>query len=473
MTFNQLLSILASRMKLVLTVFGSVLLLSIVLYFLMPNNYTGISSVVIDTKRDPLAATATSEDTVASYVETQVEVIDSVRVAQRAVKLVGLDKQPQLVQAWREKTNGQGDIDVWLGNYLIDSNKVVVGTGKSKIAGNVITITAKWSDGKTAAALANAFARAAIETNIELKIEPAKQFAEWFEKRSAAMRADLVAKQRRLSDYENQTGIIATDEKLDVENARLTELSTQLVAVQGERQDSQSRQHQIGGDNESLEEVLASPVIATLKSALTDAESKQADLASTLGKNHPDYQAAAAEVTNLRSRIQQESKRIAAGIGSTTQVNIRREDELKLAMENQKKKVLQLKHEHDQAAVLQSDVDTAQRDLDAVTQRFAQVSLESQAQQSTTMVQLAVAMEPFEPSSPKLILNLLVGILLGGAFAIGAAMLAERRDPRVREDEEITELLGVPTLARVGVPTKKTWRWKKSTQVTRLEPSSI
>jgi chain length determinant protein EpsF len=467
MTINQLLSILLSRKKLALWVFGATFVLAILLYFVMPDRYTAIASVVIDTKTDPISTTGFTQELLTSYMATEVEVMSSVRVAQRVVKTVGLDKLPQLQEAWRSKTDGQGDISIWVANLLLDS-KVVIGTGKAKNSGNVITITAKWSDGKTAAAIANAFARAAIETNIELKIEPAKQFADWFNLHSVALRSSLQEKQKRLSDYENETGITATDEKLDVENARLTELSTQLVAIQGERQNSQSRLHQIGGGNESLEEVLQSPVIAKLKSDLSDAEAKQAEVAGNLGKNHPDYQAAAADVANLRNRIREESTRIANGIGTATQVNIRRENEIRDALENQKRKVLALKHQHDEAAVLQSDVDTAQRDLDAVTQRYAQSALESQAQQSTNMVQLTVATEPVLPSSPKLILNILAGIFLGGTFGIFAAMMAERRDPRIRDDTNLAELLGVPTLARIGSVKKREWRWKKSPQVTAL-----
>ena len=87
-------------------------------------------------------------------------------------------------------------------------------------------------------------------------------YSKWFDQRSKALRAELAVRQKRLSDFENANGIVATDEKLDVETSRLNELSTQLVAIQGERQESQSRLHQTGGSNESLEEVLASPVIA-------------------------------------------------------------------------------------------------------------------------------------------------------------------------------------------------------------------
>jgi len=39
---------------------------------------------------------------------------------------------------------------------------------------------------------------------------------------------------------------------------------------------------------------------------------------------------------------------------------------------------MQLKHQRDEGAVLQNDVVTAQRNLDAVTQRLAQSNLQSQ-----------------------------------------------------------------------------------------------
>jgi chain length determinant protein EpsF len=303
-----------------------------------------------------------------------------------------------------------------------------------------------------AADIANAFAQAAIDTNIELKIEPAKQYAAWFADRSRALRQNLEAKQKALSDFQNLNGIVATDEKLDVETARLTELSTELVNIQGERQDSQSRQRQVTGDNDSLPEVMQSPLIAALKNSLSDAEAKRADIAGTLGKNHPDYQAADAEVTALRTKLTEETNKIAASLGSTTRVNVRRENDIKEALEAQKKKVLELKHQHDKAAVLESDVQTAQRDLDAVTQRFAESSLESQTHQ-TNLVQLTTAVEPVEPSSPKWLLVLIVGMFVGAVGGVLAALVIEFKNPLVRHESEFEMLLGLPLLAKV--PTMK------------------
>src|SRR5882757_8662585 len=452
MNLNQVLVILHARWRVVFGVFGAALFLVIALSLAWPRQYTAISSLVVDAKTDPVAGGAgvgNSEQLMASYVNTQADVIASRRVAQRVVKTLKLDTDRELVERWRSSTKGVGDFNVWLADYLVDKKLTVAPVHDSPThASNVIEISVSWRSAGLAAALANAFAQAAIDTNIELKVEPAKLYASWFNQRSRALRDDLAVKQKRLSDFQNSTGLVATDEKLDVENARLTELSTQLVTIQGLRQESQSRQRGVGGDIESLPEVLQSPVIQALKAELSQAEAKQPDIAARLGKNHPDYQAAVAEIANLRERIARESASIAASLGNTTQVNLRRENDVRQALEAQKNKVLELKHAHDQASILQSDVNSAQRDLDAVTERFAQSSLESQTSQ-TNVVQLTTASPPLSPSSPKLFLNLLIGIFLGGFFGIGTALFLEALHPRVRLDEDLLHLLGVPILGKI------------------------
>jgi chain length determinant protein EpsF len=458
MNLNQVLVILHARWRVVFGVFGAALFLVIALSLAWPRQYTAISSLVVDAKTDPVAGGAgvgNSEQLMASYVNTQADVIASRRVAQRVVKTLKLDTDRELVERWRSATKGVGDFNVWLADYLVDKKLTVAPVHDSPThASNVIEISVSWRSAELAAALANAFAQAAIDTNIELKVEPAKLYASWFNQRSRALRDDLAAKQKRLSDFQNSTGLVATDEKLDVENARLTELSTQLVTIQGLRQESQSRQRGVGGDIESLPEVLQSPVIQTLKAELSQAEAKQPDIAARLGKNHPDYQAAVAEIANLRERIARESASIAASLGNTTQVNLRRENDVRQALEAQKNKVLELKHAHDQASILQSDVNSAQRDLDAVTERFAQSSLESQTSQ-TNVVQLTTASPPLSPSSPKLFLNLLIGIFMGGFFGIGTALFLEALHPRVRLDEDLLHLLGVPILGKIGSVTPR------------------
>jgi len=448
MSFRQFLLIVRAWWRLAFGIFCAVVIATVAISLILPWQYTAISSVVIDAKPDPVTTGAGggyTEQGLASYVATEAEIISSERVARRVVKTLKLDEAPELRKKWLSATHGDGDITTWIADFLTKKKIRITPTKDS----NIIDISAKWSEANGAADLANAFAQAAIETNIELKVEPAKQYAAWFDQRSRALRADLEAKQKRLSDYQAATGIIATDEKLDVESARLAELSTALVAMQGQRQDSQSRLRQLSRNNESLPEVLQSPLIADLKSSLSEAEAKQSDIAGRLGRNHPDYQAAEAEVNGLRARIAQETEKIAASFANTTQINMRRESDVQQALEAQKKLVMNLKHQRDEASVYQNDVQTVQRDLDAVTQRLAQSSLESQTQQ-TNVVQVTYAMPPITHSFPNMGLNLALGAFVGLILGIGIALVHETRDPRVREDNDLVRILGLPILGKIG-----------------------
>src|ERR1700733_5328069 len=475
MSFNQFLVILRARWLIAAGIFVAVFVLIAFASVIWPKQYTATASVVIDSKTDPVAqanGAAGGGEMPATYVNTQADIISSIRVAQRVVKTLKLDQQPEARKLWAKGPDD--DISVTVAKLILDKKLLVAPAHDSPThSSNVIDISVTWSDPATAAALANGFAQAAIETNIELKVEPAKQYASWFDQRSRALRADLEDKQKKLSDFQSKNGIVATDEKLDVENARLAELSTELVTIQGLRQDSQSRQHQLGTDVSTLPEVLQNPVIQSLKAALSQAEAKKPDIAARLGKNHPDYQAVEGEISNLRTRIAQESANIAASLGSTTQSNLRRENDVRLALEAQKKKVLELKYQHDQAAMFQSDVTSAQRDLDEMSQRLAQSNLESLTQQ-TNVVQLSTASVPKEPSSPKLIINLILAVFLGGMMGIGAAVSAEMRNRCVREDEDMLEVLGVPLLGKIPfIQVRSIDARAPQTATARLEPSVI
>jgi chain length determinant protein EpsF len=444
MTFRQLLTIIEARRRSAAGVLVTVVVVALAVAWWMPKEYTASATVVVDAKSDPLATNGYSEQTMSVYLGTQVDIAASERVAQRVVKALKLDDVPAFRQRWQKSTEGRGDFNSWLAMTLL--KKVTV---KPSPQSNVIDISVRWPDAKAAATLANAFAQAYIDTNVALKTELAKEYASGFEQRAEHLKIDLQAKQKLLSDFENQTGIVATDERLDVENARLNELSTQLVSIEGQRQDSQSRQRQGGGNTDEIPEVLQNSLVVSLKAELAKAEARQQDVETSMGSNHPEYKRAEAEVESLRERLAHESSKIIASLGDTTRVNQRRESDIRAALDAQKQRILELKHQRDQVAVLQGDVATAQRNLDAVTQRLAQSDLEGATQQ-TNIALLTPATEPAAPSSPSYPLVLVLGLLLGSFLGVATALLLELSDQRVRNDEELPRLLGVPFFGKIN-----------------------
>jgi chain length determinant protein EpsF len=447
MNIRQFLLIMRARWRIVVTFVIVAVLLTAAISLLLPKQYIATATVLADIKADPVAGNnAGPAQMAANYIATQVDVVNSERVARHVVEILKLDRDPKSRQQWIKMTGGRGDLVSWIAEGL--RRHLQVSPSRES---NVISIGFQWTEAQQAAIFANAFAQSYIDTNVELKVTPAKQYAEWFKERSDALSSDLAAKQRQLADFQRDQGIVATGERLDIEASRLAELSTQLVQIQGQREDSQSRQKQ-HGKADAVPEVLQSSVVNALKVQLAGAEVKLGDLRKLLGESHPKYIEAQSEVTELRERIAQESATIVRSMNTVTEVNGQRESATHAAFEAQKTRVLEMKHQQDQAGILEGAVLTAQRNLDAVNQRLAQTSLESLSQQ-TTLVMLTPATAPFLRSSPKLRVNVLVALFLGTILGVASALLLEHNDQRVRSAEDLMQVVDLPMLGRIRAAT--------------------
>jgi capsular polysaccharide biosynthesis protein len=113
--------------------------------------------------------------------------------------------------------------------------------------------------------------------------------------------------------------------------------------------------------------------------------------------------------------------------------------------------VLKMKELRDEGKVLVRDVENAQRAYETVLQRLNQTSLESQTTQSNVNV-LTQATPPTVPSSPKVLLNTALALLVGGMLGLGGTLLLEMLDRRLRVREDVHATLGLPLLGTLPKP---------------------
>jgi len=197
-----------------------------------------------------------------------------------------------------------------------------------------------------------------------------------------------------------------------------------------------------------MPEVLESRLIQQLKGEVARLEARLRESAATLGAAHPQIISMKEELTSLRERLNSEIRRYGNAVTLTGAVNSQREQRLKAAIEQQRAKLLKLKALRDQMAVLQKDVDAAQRAYEQVAQRQNQTSMESLNRQ-TNVALLTPAVEPDQQSSPKSGLNTVVGGLVGLLLGVATALLLELRNRRTRTIGDITEALQLPVLVVV------------------------
>ena len=450
MTFGQFLSILRARKWAALLVFVLVVATTVVVSLLLPKQYTGTASVVIDVKPDPVSAMLNPTMAMPGFMATQVDILTSDRVALRVIRDLKLLDSPNIREQWLTDAQGKGTIEQWLVDLL--QKKLDV---KPSRESNVIQIGYKAPDPRFAAALANAFANAYIATTLELRVDPAKQFSTFFTAQSKDAREALEKAQSKVSAFQQQKGITATDERLDVENARLNELSSQVVQIQAISSESGSRQTQAqGSQSDRIQEVLNNPLIAGLKADLTRNEARLQELNAKLGESHPQVVEAKANIAELRTRIDAEIKRVTGGVTISNTINKQRESQVKRSLDEQRTKVLKMKAVRDEGQVLVREVESAQRTFDSLMARLTQTGLEAQSTQSFANI-LTTAQPAAEASAPKILLNAMLAVFVGTLLAVSVALLLELTDRRVRAPDDIVAALGLPVLGTLPKPGAK------------------
>lgn len=462
LTLQQILRILAARYKLVLHVLVGTVAATIVVSLLLPPQYSATTTVVVDTKSpDPIASALSSATTSIPNstlsLATEAEIIASERVARRAVKILRLDENEEVKKLWTDATGGKGALDVWAGELILKKLSV-----KSTAQSNVLAIKFVGADPDFAAAVANAVAQAYLNVNLELKVDPAKHYAEWFAQQELAQRESLEKAQAAMSKFQQEKGIIAPIEQQDIENTALSEIERQLSAALGESADLLSKQNS-GDDVNALPEVMNNSVLTNLKNELSRHQAKLQEAAGNLGRNHPQYQRMESEIEAIRENLRIETGNVIKSFGASLGARSRKVVELRAAYEAQKRKLLRIKYDRDQLALLQGEVETAKKALAAIQGRYEQANLVSQNTQTQVAI-LSAAVAPLEPSVPKPLLYTLLAIPLGLILGAVAALALEQYDLRIRCAEDLAAMLQAPVLgavARPGAPRRRFFSWRR------------
>ncbi|OGU20373.1 MAG: chain length determinant protein EpsF [Hydrogenophilales bacterium RIFOXYD1_FULL_62_11] len=448
MNFTQFLLILNARKWIILSVLLTTVAVTTLVSLWLPKEYTATATLIVDSKsKDPFTGQLMPSQMFPGYMATQIDVINSSQVASKVVADLKLADSPGTREQFMEATEGKGDINQWLSDLLLKKLSAEPSRESSTIA-----LSFSGTDPQFAAIVANAFAKSYIETSLDLRLAPAKQTAEWFDQQIVQLRVKLDEAQQKLTAYQREKGIVESDERMDVETRRLSELAAQMVGAQSAAFDASSRTR----DGSSLPEVINNPVVQGLKAQVAQGEGRLADLAKRVGVNHPEYQRTQAEVNSYKIKLATELNTATRGVGATAGAARQRVGELSAAFERQKAKMLELKQQREESSLLARDVLNAQQIYDSALQRYGQSRMEAQSTQTDIAV-LNPAVPPVKHSSPKVLLNIVLSVFLGTLLGVGIGFLVELLDRRVRSGQDIAGL-DIPVLAEV---TKKGRRLEK------------
>ena len=349
MTPKRYLQVIWARKWLVLGLLVLVSAAGITTTMMLPRQYTAESTMVVEMRIDPVLGALAPSLAAPGYMATQLEIIRSERVASRVVQMLGIERSPKAVQQWREGTEGKIPIERYFASMLQRGLMVDVVRGS-----NLINVTFSAPDAQFAQAAANAFVQAYLDVSVELRVAPARQSAAFLDEQTKILRANLEAAQAKLTKFQQEKGIVVSDERLGEENTRYTTLAAQLATAQAELVETSTRRRNTG--SESSPDVLNSPAIQMLKSQLASAQTKLTEMSAIVGKNHPGRIQLEAQIDEIKRQLDAEIRRVSSGTSTVSRGSGEKVAELKALLEEQKKRLLSLRTDRDQIAVYLRDV---------------------------------------------------------------------------------------------------------------------
>jgi len=445
MASNPVFSVVAARWRLALFVLLAVVGAAVALIQLKPQTYTARSSMLVETGRstsDPGGRTLFGQEQ-RVYVATQVQVLNSERVS----RAVGQSLSEEHKAYFRElfvRGGGNGDYNTWLADKLLKSSTISVAR-----EANVIDVSVRAPTAAMAAEIANLFVKRYIDIAVDLRVQAAQQYLSFFEKQTEERRTKLESARLALNQYNQSRGLSAADDRAqNVESSRLADLSREVTLLEAQLAEVSSRDSEARERGGQMKDVNADPVITSMRNDLQRSRTALSQAQQSLGDNHPKVVELRQSITDLSARVERETARVVAGVGSEKSVIVQRLATLRAALAAQRSKVAGMEAARSQSTVLLADVESAQRGYDEIVKNMNQLRLESRGTLGNATL-LEAASPPSKPSGISAPLILAVSVFFGTLLGIASVLVREVFDRRVRNDEQLASLVDLPVLVTV------------------------
>jgi uncharacterized protein involved in exopolysaccharide biosynthesis len=439
--------------------------LVLLLYTLQAPTYRATAQVILDSRgiERLIDTPRDSNPTPTTVVTTDMDVIRSETVLRRMIAALALDARPtgstlpaenadqvgaraiaaERRRAWQKETKGEVDfVQYLLSRWLAKALTVQPAAMNS----NVVAIQVDYRDAQQASVLANAIANAYLEVALDLELAPTQQTARFFNQQIPAALQTLKTAQAERSQYQRDHGLVSVSEGADLESALMIEMASAATQARAHGAEAASRGGTASANPSDSPEVVQSLVVQQLTSELARQQAAMAELSSRLGPSHPQLQAQQQQIDELQRRLRDESAHIAHSVQLASRSAAGSDRAVQGLLRGQRDRVMALKEAREHLAVLQQNVDSAQRAYEQTMQRLTTANERNASRLSDARL-LTAASAPIDPSRPPLLLALLFALSSGLLLGTGGAFVAEQRRPIMRVDTDLIDVLGLPILA--------------------------
>lgn len=412
---------------------------------------------VTDTGADSAAVAA---DSGLTQAETQVSIVESADVLQRAIAATHLADDPEFnrVGLMRRVANFlHGILDGRRAKpQSNDQQERVLSALRRHVTVKradkvlVVSVGVTAQDPDKAAAIANAIGDAYLADQADARAAAARKVSAELtarlaeQKRRVLAAAAAVENYRAAHDMVAATGQLVTEQQLAEVNRQLTDAQDRTSLLKS-RLDQITRQRAGGAPADAIPEVLQSTVIGKLREQEAALVERESALASQVGSRFPALTEVRSQLRDIRQLIDAELNRIAASTEADYSRALATQGALASKLENLKQQTLST----DAAAIHLKELE---RDLEAVRSVYANYLVRSQETREQANVNrteariVTRALPPMQRSWPPTTILLSAALIAGLAFGAGLALLAESLAPTVLSIRQMQTIVEAPVV---------------------------
>lgn len=317
----------------------------------------------------------------------------------------------------------------------------------------VIAISVDLADPAKAKRIVDTISDFYLVDQLQAKLDANKRATEFFNDRLTDLKRNVESAERAVAAFRQKSGLtIGKDETIASQS--LTELNTQLIQARAQRADKESRlvalkeaarnPATLGG----ITEVLANPLISSLRAQEAEVARRIGDLNQRYGENHPRLLQARAEQGQIQARIHAEVAKIIGSVQGDAEAARSKEQQLE-------EQVAQL--ERHAGGLGQSEVELRQLQRESQStravyvdflKRFKELREQQDIQQPDARILSSATASP-GVVFPRYVLTMALAVI--GGFVLGIALIAlmERLDGGFRTGEQIERLMGRPVIGMI------------------------
>lgn len=305
-------------------------------------------------------------------------------------------------------------------------------------------------DPQLAARVANAYADGFIASNLERRFDASSYAKKYLEERLAQLKGRLEDSEKELVAFSETERIVSVgDDKPSLDAQNLSDLNGALALAQGSRIKAEAMWRQASaGNGMGLPQVVANQLIQKLREQRSTLTAEYENKLGTYKADYPNMVQLRSQITETDRQINTEVGNIRDAIRAEYEAALEQETLLRDRINGLKADVLDLQSRSIQYNILRREAETNRQLYDALLQRYKEIGVAGGVGANNVSV-IDRAITPERAHSPRKLLNLAVGMLLGGFLGVLLAFLMHHLDNTVHDPKALESVTGLPVLGAI------------------------